>query len=88
MIRDGSEIRQQSAEKSLKAYLYATGQEAVWGHSVAELCADATTIDPEFKELGAAAAPLDKYYIPTRYPNGIALQEATRRRIIITIANM
>jgi HEPN domain-containing protein len=38
---------------------------------VAELCHDAATIDPEFAGLAGEAAPLDKYYIPTRYPNGL-----------------
>jgi len=55
----------------LKAYLYACGAEAVWGHSVAELCRDASVNDPAFAALGAEAAALDQYYIPTRYPNGL-----------------
>ena len=64
-------LAQQAAEKALKAYLYACGAEAVWGHSVAELCRDASVNDPAFAALGAEAAALDQYYIPTRYPNGL-----------------
>jgi HEPN domain-containing protein len=64
-------LAQQAAEKALKAYLYACGAEAVWGHSVAELCRDASANDPAFAVLGAEAAALDQYYIPTRYPNGL-----------------
>lgn len=64
-------LAQQSAEKALKAFLYSAGAEAVWGHSVAELCKDASSFDREFAELLGEAAPLDKYYIPTRYPNGL-----------------
>jgi len=64
-------LAQQAAEKALKAYLYARGAEAVWGHSVAELCHDAAAQDPAFAELGTEAAALDQYYIPTRYPNGL-----------------
>jgi HEPN domain-containing protein len=64
-------LSQQSAEKALKAYLFARGAEAVWGHSVAELCHDAARHDPAFTELGAEAAALDQYYIPTRYPNSL-----------------
>lgn len=64
-------LSQQSAEKALKAYLYARGAEAVWGHSVAELCRDAAAHDPAFAKLGAEAAALDQYYVPTRYPNGL-----------------
>ncbi len=62
-------LAQQSAEKALKAYLFSKGAEEVWGHSVAELCKDAQTFDPGFKQLETIAGPLDKYYIATRYPN-------------------
>ncbi len=64
-------LAQQSAEKAIKAFLYSQGIEEVWGHSVAELCADAQKLDADFKELMKNAASLDKYYIPTRYPNGL-----------------
>jgi HEPN domain-containing protein len=64
-------LSQQAAEKALKAYLFAQGAEAVWGHSVAELCHDAGVHDTQFAELGREAAALDQYYIPTRYPNGL-----------------
>jgi HEPN domain-containing protein len=64
-------LAQQSAEKALKAYLFSKGAEEVWGHSVAELCKDAQTFDPAFSQLDPKASPLDKYYIPTRYPNAL-----------------
>lgn len=64
-------IAQQAAEKALKAFLYSKGAEQVWGHSVSELCTDATGIDSAFERLKADATALDKYYIPTRYPNGL-----------------
>ncbi len=64
-------LAQQAAEKALKAFLHSAGAETVWGQSVAELCKEAATIDQEFAELLGEAAPLDKYYIPTRYPNGL-----------------
>lgn len=64
-------LAQQAAEKALKAFIYHMGAESVWGHSVAELCHDAAELDRGFAELAADAAPLDKYYIPTRYPNGL-----------------
>jgi HEPN domain-containing protein len=50
-------LAQQAAEKAIKAFLYSNGAESVWGHSVAELCED--------------SAALDRFYIPTRYPNGL-----------------
>lgn len=62
---------QQAAGKAVKAYLYSRGAEHVYGHSVAELCLEAARLDPAFAGLKGAAAPLDVYYIPTRYPNGL-----------------
>lgn len=64
-------LAQQSAEKALKAYLYAQNAEEIWGHSVSELCTDAEGFDSTFGKLKKKAASLDKYYIPTRYPNGL-----------------
>jgi HEPN domain-containing protein len=64
-------IAQQAAEKALKAFLYAQGEEIVIGHSVEELCRWASEFDGSFEELREKAAPLDGYYIPTRYPNGL-----------------
>ena len=64
-------LSQQAAEKALKGFLYSRGAENVWGHSVAELCADAAEADPAFGEMTPRAGGLDKYYIPTRYPNGL-----------------
>ena len=62
---------QQAAEKAVKGYLYAKGAESVWGHGVAELCDDAAQLDASFHVLRRRAGGLDKYYIPTRYPNGL-----------------
>lgn len=62
---------QQAAEKALKAFLYAQGAEQVLGHSVAELAAECGNLDGEFRALKPKAAPLDHYYLPTRYPNSL-----------------
>lgn len=43
----------------------------VWGHSVAELCKRAISMDKELAKIRRTVATLDKYYIPTRYPNGL-----------------
>ncbi|MBI2910491.1 MAG: HEPN domain-containing protein, partial [Chloroflexi bacterium] len=64
-------LAQQAAEKALKAFLYARGAVRVHGHSVGELCEEARRIEPSFQTLAPQASPLDKYYIPTRYPNGL-----------------
>ncbi|MEW6069940.1 MAG: HEPN domain-containing protein, partial [Candidatus Thermoplasmatota archaeon] len=64
-------LAQQSAEKALKAYLYTMGEEELWTHSVAELCAMAGRFDAEFRKIKQESSALDKYYVPTRYPNAL-----------------
>jgi HEPN domain-containing protein len=62
---------QQAAEKAIKAYLYQQGAEHIYGHSVAELCLEASKLDQSFDDIRTAVSPLDVYYIPTRYPNAL-----------------
>jgi HEPN domain-containing protein len=63
---------QQATEKALKAYLYlkVKSVEVFHTHSVDELAKMAVEIDSDFKRV-ASAKKLDRYYIPTRYPNGL-----------------
>ncbi len=63
-------LSQQAAEKAVKAFIYAEGEEIVLGHSVAHLLKHALRYDPGLEEI-LGAGGLDKYYIPTRYPNGL-----------------
>ncbi|RME21970.1 MAG: HEPN domain-containing protein [Deltaproteobacteria bacterium] len=65
-------LAQQAAEKALKAVFYARGALSVRGHSVAELCTAAKDFDPELAAMRPRLAKLDRYYIPTRYPNGLS----------------
>jgi HEPN domain-containing protein len=64
-------LAQQAAEKALKGYLYAQGEERVWGHSVAELAQQAAEYNARFETLIGVGGGLDRHYIPTRYPNGL-----------------
>lgn len=64
-------LAQQAAEKALKAFLYAQGIEQVHGHSVEALSRQTVQFDASLAPLTTQAAPLDQYYIPTRYPNGL-----------------
>jgi HEPN domain-containing protein len=64
-------LSQQVAEKALKAFLYAQGDELVIGHSVARPCAAAAVYEPQFAIHARSWSILDGYYIPTRYPNGL-----------------
>ena len=63
---------QQAAEKAAKAAYTALGQEA-WGHVVTELLDALRPYEPTIDDaLLDRARALDKLYIPTRYPNGLA----------------
>lgn len=64
-------LAQQIAEKALKGYLYAQGEEVVLGHSVERLSAAAAEYDGRFREKARHWNLLDGYCIPTRYPNGL-----------------
>lgn len=60
---------QQAAEKALKALYQHLGGEA-WGHSTKQLLEElppAAGVTPELIDNGRI---LDRFYIPTRYPNG------------------
>lgn len=63
-------VAPQAAEKALKAFLFAQDDDP-WGHSVADLCREAAQHDGAFGALLPNVAPLDKFYVPTRYPNGL-----------------
>ncbi|HEX15812.1 MAG TPA: HEPN domain-containing protein [Deltaproteobacteria bacterium] len=64
-------LAQQVAEKALKAFLYAMGEEVVLGHSVERLCEEAARFDLSFSEKRRRWSILDGYYVPTRYPNSL-----------------
>ena len=60
----------QAAEKALKAVFLKIGMDA-WGHTITVLIGNLPrTIDAPPESLVNTARMLDKYYIPTRYPNG------------------
>lgn len=63
---------QQSAEKALKAYLYLKVKsiEVFYTHALDDLLKMAMEADKSFKTV-SSAKKLDRYYIPTRYPNGL-----------------
>jgi HEPN domain-containing protein len=63
---------QQAGEKAVKALWYLLGEDP-WGHSIQKLIAEVP--DPvafeRLQPLLQDGALLDRYYIPTRYPNGL-----------------
>lgn len=64
-------LYQQATEKALKSFLFFNGEEELFTHSVKDLIDIALAYDKSFEEV-RPAKDLDRYYIPTRYPNGLA----------------
>ncbi len=62
---------QQAGEKALKACLYGLGRRRVIGHSLLELVQELAADTPPFAAVLDAARRLDRFYIATRYPNGL-----------------
>lgn len=65
-------LSQQSAEKAVKALWLAIDSDP-WGHSIQKLVMQFPQPDMlnDVQNWLLQAAYLDKYYIPTRYPNGL-----------------
>jgi len=63
---------QQSAEKAVKSLWYRVDAEP-WGHSVQRLVTEFPLPEslPDREQWIEHGALLDKFYIPTRYPNGL-----------------
>ncbi len=65
---------QQAGEKAVKALWYSKDMDP-WGHSIAKLIEELATAYSEghsrLKPLYRKALVLDRFYIPTRYPNGL-----------------
>ena len=64
-------MAQQAGEKALKAFCYANGERRIIGHSLLVLIRKCEKYNDQFAGLIAACKSLDKYYIITRYPNGL-----------------
>lgn len=64
-------MSQQAAEKALKAYCYLKGERSVLGHSLLILMRKCNKYRKDFLNLEKECKSLDKYYIISRYPNGL-----------------
>jgi HEPN domain-containing protein len=64
----------QAGEKAIKAIWYLLEADP-WGHSIKKLIQDLEHVDlstkKKFENVTKNAVLLDRYYIPTRYPNGL-----------------
>lgn len=65
-------IAQQASEKAVKAIAYGLGERTVLGHSLVTLVSRYAERVPDLDDLRELAGILDQYYVPTRYPNGLA----------------
>ena len=65
---------QQAGEKALKALWFSADADP-WGHSIRKLIENLKTVDKDLfrslEPLIRAGTVLDRFYIPTRYPNGL-----------------
>lgn len=64
-------MAQQASAKAFKAFCYLQGERQVLGHSLLELLRKCSKYDRTFKTLEKESKKLDKYYIISRYPNGL-----------------
>jgi HEPN domain-containing protein len=65
---------QQAGEKAIKAVWYFADADP-WGHSIKKLIEDLQEVNARLfrsvKPLIQSGAVLDRFYVPTRYPNGL-----------------
>ena len=62
---------EQSAQKSLKAFLLSRGMRFVAIHSVGELAKEAAGQDSRFRALVDQGKRLDRHYLTSRYPDAL-----------------
>ena len=62
---------QQGVEKALKGFLRGRQRSVPKTHSLGELLTLCIKLDVEFSQLTDSCLKLDRYYIPTRYPDAL-----------------
>jgi len=65
-------MAEQTAQVALKAFIIAHRRRHIWEHSVQELARLCSQYDKDFEVTVDAGKILDRYYIPTRYPDALA----------------
>lgn len=65
-------MSEQTAQKALKAFLFAQGERMVVEHSIFRMLKRAAGYDQGFTAPLENGKVLDQYYIPTRYPDALA----------------
>ncbi|MEM2964264.1 MAG: HEPN domain-containing protein [Candidatus Bathyarchaeia archaeon] len=65
-------MAEQTAQAALKAFIIYHRRRAIWEHSIQELARICSQYDKDFEEFIEYGKILDRYYIPTRYPDALA----------------
>ena len=65
-------MSEQSAQVALKAFIVYHKRRYIWEHSIQELARICSQYDEDFEEFMEVGKILDRYYIPTRYPDALA----------------
>ena len=63
---------EQTAQMALKAFLYGKGERFIPMHTIQELAQRCQEMDGAFTQAIEWGRVLDRYYIPTRYPDALA----------------
>jgi HEPN domain-containing protein len=69
---DACFMAEQTSQVALKALIIFYKKRNVWEHSIQELVRISSEYDKRFEDLVEAGKILDRYYIPTRYPDALA----------------
>lgn len=65
-------MAEQTAQVGLKAFIIYHKRRLIWEHSIQELARLCSQYDNSFEIFIEYGKILDRYYIPTRYPNALA----------------
>ena len=69
---DACFMAEQSAQVALKAFIIYHKRRYVWEHSIQELARMCSRYEEDFENFVEGGMILDRYYIPTRYPDALA----------------
>jgi len=69
---DACFMAEQTAQAALKAFIVYHKKRLIWEHSIQELARISAQYDENFEEFIEYGKILDRYYIPTRYPDALA----------------
>ncbi len=65
-------MAEQTAQMALKAFIIYHKKRLIWEHSIQELSTISFQYDKDFEKFIEFGKILDRYYIPTRYPDALA----------------